>query len=229
MSGAGVKIIAVFSLLLAITSCSSYQATAPVQDATIEKKGIYLIHRVETGETLYSIAWQYECDYRDLVRINRLSAPYSIYPGQSIYLNFSPYEKRKAEKQIAPIEQRKVLVPETWMIPVKGKVIRRFSSLTKGIDIEGKPNKPIYAAADGVVVYAGDAIRGFGHLLIISHGGDILTAYGYNKSLLVQENQKVKKGQSIATMGQDKAGNFVLHFEVRLKGKPVDPGNYVHY
>jgi len=227
VKGLGVKII--FLFLFPIASCVSYQAIAPVQDATLEKRGIYLINRVNPGETLYSIAWQYECDYRDLARINRLSEPYSIYPGQSIYLNNSPYERKETRKKTSPIVQKKMAIPKTWMMPVQGKVIRRFSYLTKGIDITGRSNKLICAAADGTVVYAGDAIRGFGHLLIINHGGDMLTAYGYNRSLLVKENQKVKKGQSIATMGQDNAGNFVLHFEVRLRGKPVNPAHYIHY
>jgi lipoprotein NlpD len=73
------------------------------------------------------------------------------------------------------------------------------------------------------VVYAGSGLRGYGNLVIIKHGGEYLTAYAHNKTLLVKEDQVVRKGQKIAEMGSTDADKVQLHFEIRKQGKPIDP------
>ena len=84
------------------------------------------------------------------------------------------------------------------------------------------------AAADGQVVYAGSGLRGYGNLLIIKHNSTFLTAYAHNQSLLVKEDQKVKKGQKIAEMGNSDSNSGVkLHFEIRRQGKPIDPAKFL--
>ena len=108
--------------------------------------------------------------------------------------------------------------------PVKGAILEPFSeNKNKGIDIAGKLGDPVFAAADGTVVYAGSGLRGYGNLIIIKHNNTYLTAYAHNQSLAVKEQQTVKKGQRIAQMGQSDADQVKLHFEVRRQGKPVDP------
>ena len=93
----------------------------------------------------------------------------------------------------------------------------------QSIDIGGKAGDSISAAADGKVVYAGGALKGYGELVIIKHGEDYLTAYGHNAKLLVQEGQQIKAGQAIATMGLGPQNRPLVHFEIRRLGQPVDP------
>ncbi|WP_440876653.1 peptidoglycan DD-metalloendopeptidase family protein [Thalassotalea sp. PLHSN55] len=117
-----------------------------------------------------------------------------------------------------------------WQWPVKGRVIANFSSSqqgNKGIDIAGNRGDSIRAAASGKVVYAGSALRGYGKLIIIKHNDDYLSAYAHNDALLVKEQQTIKAGQVIAKMGDTGAQRVMLHFEVRFRGKPVNPRKYL--
>jgi lipoprotein NlpD len=115
-----------------------------------------------------------------------------------------------------------------WIWPGKGHVIAGFDDVkNKGLDIGGNAGDPVVAAAEGKVVYAGSGLRGYGNLIILKHNNTYLTAYAHNKSLLVKEDQTVKKGQKIAEMGDSDADRVKLHFEVRRQGKPVDPAKYL--
>ena len=97
----------------------------------------------------------------------------------------------------------------------------------KGIDLAGRAGDPVVAAADGRVVYAGAGLRGYGNLIILKHNNTYLTAYAHNQSLLVKEDQAVRKGQKIAEMGSTDTDRVKLHFEIRRQGKPVDPTRYL--
>ena len=115
-----------------------------------------------------------------------------------------------------------------WIWPGKGAVIAEFDEVkNKGVDIAGSAGDAVLAAADGKVVYAGAGLRGYGNLIILKHNNTYLTAYAHNQSLLVKEDQSVKKGQKIAEMGNSDADRVKLHFEVRRQGKPVDPLKYL--
>lgn len=121
-------------------------------------------------------------------------------------------------------------VPESftgeWVWPVKGKLLRGFSASQfahKGIDIAGNMEQPVSAAADGVVVYAGSGLVGYGKLLIVKHNERFLSAYAHNNRLLVKEGDQVKQGKVIARMGDTGTDGVKLHFEIRKDGKPVDP------
>ena len=115
-----------------------------------------------------------------------------------------------------------------WIWPAKGSVIGEFDEAkNKGVDIAGAAGDPVLASADGKVVYAGAGLRGYGNLIILKHNNTFLTAYAHNQSLLVKEDQVVKKGQKIAEMGNSDADKVKLHFEVRRQGKPVDPLKYL--
>jgi len=112
----------------------------------------------------------------------------------------------------------------TWSWPASGKIIQGFNGTTsKGIDIAGNLGDPVYAAAAGRVVYAGSELRGFGKLIIIKHNADYISVYAHNNVMLVKENEAVKRGQKIAEMGSTDAPRVELHFEIRLRGKSVDP------
>jgi lipoprotein NlpD len=111
-----------------------------------------------------------------------------------------------------------------WRWPASGPVTRGYSSsVHKGIDIAGNRGDPIYAVADGTVVYAGTGIVGFGELVIIKHNDIYISAYGHNDRLLVRENDVVGAGQIIAEKGSSGTDTVKLHFEIRKEGKPIDP------
>ncbi|HYR25973.1 MAG TPA: peptidoglycan DD-metalloendopeptidase family protein [Aquabacterium sp.] len=111
-----------------------------------------------------------------------------------------------------------------WIWPANGPTIGTFEEgKRKGLAIGGKAGDPVVAAGDGRVVYAGSGLRGYGNLVIIKHNGDYLTAYAHNQTLLVKEDQVVRKGQKIAEMGATDADRVQLHFEIRKQGKPIDP------
>ena len=118
----------------------------------------------------------------------------------------------------------------SWRWPTDGKVIENFSGAeggNKGIDIAGSKGQAIVATADGRVVYAGNALRGYGNLIIIKHNDDYLSAYAHNDTMLVKEQQDIKAGQKIATMGSTGTSSTRLHFEIRYKGKSVNPLQYL--
>ena len=111
-----------------------------------------------------------------------------------------------------------------WLWPAAGPVVTPFDEVkSKGLAITGKAGDPVVAAADGRVVYAGAGLRGYGNLVIVKHDTNYLTAYAHNQSLLVKEDQVVRRGQKIAEMGSSDAERVQLHFEIRRQGKPVDP------
>ena len=110
-----------------------------------------------------------------------------------------------------------------WTWPVKGRVLAPFSETTKGMDIGGRKGAPVLAAASGRVIYADAGVRGYGKLIIIKHNDTWVSAYAHNDTIVVKEQQDVRKGQKIAEMGASDADQVKLHFEVRRQGKPVDP------
>jgi len=114
-----------------------------------------------------------------------------------------------------------------WQWPVKGDIVEVFSNVSKGIDISGALGDKIAAAADGKIVYAGNALPGYGNLIIIKHNDDYLTSYSHNQTILIKELQEVKAGQPIATMGDVGASSVRLHFEIRYQAKSVDPLKYL--
>lgn len=150
-------------------------------------------------------------------------------------------QKKKQEYGGNVTEQKvskKVQQPKTafsqkirkWRWPAKGKVIHKFSTAkqgNKGIDIAGRRGDSVKATADGKVVYAGDALQGYGQLVIVKHNDDYLSAYAHNDRILVKEQQVVKAGQVIAKMGDTDAERVMLHFEVRFRGKSVNPMKYL--
>ncbi len=117
-----------------------------------------------------------------------------------------------------------------WYWPTAGRIISSFSSAdggNKGIDLTGSKGQAVKAAAKGRVVYAGNALQGYGNLIIIKHSDNYLSAYAHNDEILVDENDTVKLGQRIATMGNTGTNSTKLHFEIRYKGKSVNPIDYL--
>ncbi|HKS14274.1 MAG TPA: peptidoglycan DD-metalloendopeptidase family protein [Pseudomonas sp.] len=218
---------------------------------------------VRPGDTLFSIAFRYGWDYKELAARNGIAAPYTIRPGQPIRFSSgaagsttvvsgpssaskttvirrpvattsgAPSSASKPASTVAvATSAAPVQVPAAersaggWAWPANGVVIGKFASngsLNKGVDIAGDLGQPVFAAANGSVVYAGSGLRGYGELIIIKHSDTYVSAYGHNRRLLVREGQQVKVGQTIAEMGSTGADRVKLHFEIRRQGKPVDP------
>lgn len=276
-------------------------------------------YQVVKGDTLYSIAFRYGLDYRDLAKKNGIEPPYNIAVGQILALNLSsakapeyivkkgdtlysiakangqsvdflagvndltaPYTlevgqklslaryngnsstvakvettvpvagekevkasasskdtavKTQKEAKVSTVASTPVVSGKSrtvsgvsWTWPAQGKVVKQFSLAehgNKGIDIAGTRGQQILAASDGQVVYAGNALRGYGNLIIINHDNEFLSAYAHNDVLLVKEGQRVKRGQQIAKMGSTDASSVGLHFEIRYRGQSVNPIKYL--
>lgn len=117
-----------------------------------------------------------------------------------------------------------------WQWPTSGQVISRFVAgdpTRQGISIAGTPGQAVNAAADGVIVYSGSGLIGYGELIIVKHNDEFLSAYGHNRKRLVNEGEQVRAGQQIAEMGRSGAARDMLHFEIRRNGRPVDPAGFL--
>lgn len=198
------------------------------------------VYTVRRGDTLYSIAWRYGLDYRRIARWNQIAAPYVIYPGQALRLREPPSgsgrvasadsrrrpEAKPERRPETPATREPAVAPPDWQWPAKGEVLKRYDADgigKRGISVAGELGSPVRAAAAGRVVYSGNGLRGYGNLVIVKHTSRYLTAYGYNRELLVQEGDSVSSGQVIARMGRAPDGDIALHFEIRHEGKPIDP------
>ena len=252
-----VKVIFILIALFSMSSCGTHYA-AQVSDRDPPPSRRIAVHQVAKGDTLFSIAWRYGKDYRDLAHYNRIAAPYTIYPGQTIRLtapsgttavagstsalpatqppvtrttpktttartpppvttpprvlppvNTTSRSETKATSPPPRTRQPLVLGAPQWQWPVQGRVLRGFansSSNGRGIDIAGQRGDPVYAAADGEVVYAGRGIQGAGDLIILRHGARLLSAYMHNSTMLVAEGARIvltSGGTGVAVSGAD--------------------------
>jgi len=131
-----------------------------------------------------------------------------------------------AQKQAPPIEAD----PDSWIWPTQGRVLRGYVSNNpsrNGLDIAGQQGQAISASAPGQVVYSGNGLIGYGELIIIRHSEKMLSAYAHNRVRLVGEGDQVAAGQKIAEMGRNTGNETILHFEIRVRGKPVNPLSYL--
>jgi lipoprotein NlpD len=290
-------------LFLVLSACSNHHP-APVEN--LEYNSAHPLSKqnkfrpnyitVKKGDTLYSIGFNHNIDYKILAQINHINSPYRIYPGQKISLNTdkaSNNTTKNTEVVTTPIKQspklssqntksqavsKPIITPiakpvskpnlnpptktETtaanntiekpiqkpikkpikkpiqqapssnsqWIWPVQGQILSSFSNsdaTRKGIDIRAKIGEPVYASNNGVVVYSGNGLLGYGELIIIKHSDSLLSAYANNSSRNVNEGDTVKQGEVIAKSGKSSDGTPLLHFEIRKNGQPVNPINYL--
>lgn len=125
------------------------------------------------------------------------------------------------------------LPPGRFAWPVRGQVVSSFGSkgggmVNDGMNIAAPRGTPVRAAADGVILYAGNEVRGFGNLVLVRHDNGWVTAYGHTDRVLVKQGQRVRLGEEIARVGSTGAvASPQLHFQVRRDGKPVDPAAHL--
>lgn len=313
-------------LLLFLSACAT-RAPAPVEERGTARPTVRVVepqsYTVVRGDTLYSIAFRYGVDWRELARWNQIGSPYLIHPGDRLYLtdrtttlaqtreatvnsntqtskpqtgssaarrsttspttkpaeaksnagssatgaakssantgqpatkakqtpstgNRSGRDKQTARApaptKSAPAKSSAKAAPAkvesqtsqqggvTWHWPAAGKLKRGFvanDNTRQGIDLAGTNGDKVKAAADGIVVYSGTGLIGYGELIIIKHNDRLLSAYGHNRKRLVAEGETVKAGQLISEMGENSSGEAVLHFEIRVEGKPQNPLSYL--
>ena len=226
-----------------------HPAEKPARPAAALPPGQY---RVLPGDTLYKIAFEHGLDTFELAAWNHLGDPDRIRSGDLLRLRLPvvqvathPLPAAAVVREIVPARPSPArtpvavapapqpatdyeAAPQTWSWPVHGQVLARFGEgLNKGIDIAGPRGTPVQAAASGRVVYAGSGLRGYGKLIIIRHGKTLLSAYAHNARILVSEGQNVTLGQAVGEIGDSDADRVKLHFEIRERGLPVDPMNYL--
>ena len=242
------QVLIFFAMACLLNACINPTAI----NQRIVGKGWY---QVKPSDTLYSIAWRYGLDYKELASWNNIALNSTIYPGQRLNLvgpvagttqsttvsqsssTSSSRSNTSTQSTVASQSTTPATVsntsstgggknPSRWLWPTEGKVLNTFSAKKldrRGIDIAGKLGQPVYAVADGRVVYSGNGLAGYGNLIIIKHSDTFLSAYAYSQERLVKEGLIVKAGKVIAKMGQHKTRKARLHFQIRKNGKPVDP------
>ncbi len=192
-----------------------------------------------SGAKTSAVTGQTGVEVRNLTPINPATNKSSPKGDKRVYSEANLAELQKQDSAFAPLPSVK---PESsaskpadkssapsleqieWMWPTDGKIITTFDELkTKGIDIAGKSGQDVVAVAAGKVIYVGNAMHGYGNILIVKHANNFLSAYGHNKVNLAKEGQAVAKGQKIAEMGNTESDVVKLHLEIRQLGKPVDP------
>lgn len=175
-------------------------------------------HLVQPGETLYGIARRYGVPVAELARWNGLNGESIIRPGQRLQLG--------PAGSLAAVPAGNTGPAPAFRWPAAGSVAAGFgtsSAALTGVLIGGSVGDGVRAAADGVVVYAGNSLPGYGELLIVKHDETWLSAYGHNSVLLVGEGARVRAGETIARLGLGPGRRPLLHFEIRQNGAPVDP------
>lgn len=221
-------------------------AKTVISPEPVNKPGYYT---VKQGDTLIKIGLDQGQNWRDIIRWNSIENPNLIEVGQVLRVvppssethsdqvvvkpinspgHSSSGQDISAASQTSAVNSSPTVQSSddslTFIWPSNGSLQSVFDeSKNKGIDIAGKLGDEVVASADGRVVYAGSGLRGYGNLIILKHNGNYLTAYAHNQTLLVKEDQSIKKGQKIAEMGNSDSEQIKLHFEIRKQGKPVDP------
>jgi len=225
---------------------TSRTAKTVVSPEPVNKPGYYT---VKQGDTLIKIGLDQGQNWRDIIRWNSIENPNLIEVGQVLRVvppssetytdqvavkpihspgHLSSGQDISASSQTTAVNSSPTVQSSedslAFIWPSNGSLQSVFDeSKNKGIDIAGKLGDEVVASADGRVVYAGSGLRGYGNLIILKHNGNYLTAYAHNQTLLVKEDQSIKKGQKIAEMGNSDSEQIKLHFEIRKQGKPVDP------
>jgi murein DD-endopeptidase MepM/ murein hydrolase activator NlpD len=226
---------AVLGVLL-LFGCSSRRPPVPGAPAPKKVEGIH--HVVKAGENLYRIGKAYDMPFTELARLNGLRDASQIRVGQKIFIPgatqllpveiITPVETpTPAQNHLPPQEP----VEEGLLWPVSGTINSSFgprgASFHDGIDIAAPEGTPIFAIERGDVIYS-DQLRGYGNIVIIRHGGGIMSVYAHNQVNLVREGQQVERGSVIAKVGSTgRVTGPHLHFEIRKNNAAQDPLRYL--
>ncbi len=211
------------AVLLTLTAGCGSQAVRPGATYTVKR-----------GDTLYSIASRHGLDYREVARWNRIGSDYVIHPGQVIYL--VPSNRQSAPAGVTtPVSAGNIdsnpqratpasaAVQWSWPADNTSVTVTARPNSSVGLTMAGQLGQQIRAAAEGSVVYVGSGLAGYGQLVIIKHNDTYVSAYGHTQTVAVNEGERIRAGQPIATMGEGPGQLPMLYFEIRVNGQPTDP------
>ncbi len=188
---------------------------------------------VGPGDNLSVVAERHGLSLGELAAANGLEPPFKIRPGQGLIIPASEIERRPQKQSspsvAGPLAPPPPLSPEGFLWPVQGEVIGTFEQNSAkgrsgGINIRARRGTPVRAADNGIVAYAGEALKGYGRMILIRHADGYVTLYAHNDVLLAGEGEVVRRGQAIAEVGS--SGDVIdsqLHFELRKGSEPIDP------
>jgi murein DD-endopeptidase MepM/ murein hydrolase activator NlpD len=189
---------------------------------------------VGPGETLDDLVRRAGVPAEDILELNGLESAAEVQPGRLLFvLGATPPAEIAAPAQADDAGPGPARLTLRWPLTTIRVVVgspfgARWGKPHEGIDLPAPIGTPVFAAADGRVVYSGSGIRGYGNLVVLKHAGDLLTVYAHNSVLLVSEGQPVRAGDRIALVGQSgQATGPHLHFEVRSGQIPRDPMSYL--
>jgi murein DD-endopeptidase MepM/ murein hydrolase activator NlpD len=187
-------------------------------------------HIVAPGETLADIAARTGVPEKDILEINGLERADEVMVGRHLYLLANPRPPAGTALP-APLAGGGGGTRLRWPLEepaLSSPFGTRRGKIHEGIDLRAPVGTPVYAADEGEVVYAGDAISGYGNLVVLQHAGDLLTVYAHNSALLVRQGERVPAGHKVALVGQSgRATGPHLHFEVREGQIPRDPMRFL--
>ena len=237
----------VFVLLLVAAGCAPYPGeSGPARQDLAGPAAISsspgAIHRVQRGETLWSIAKRYRVSVDALVRENGISDISRIEVGQRLTIPGSG-EGAASGGRGAPAPRHFLGSGEgaasgagaveefTW--PVRGKVIAIFGTrwrgrVNKGIDIQSRPGVEVRATRSGKVGFVHEGLPGFGKTIILEHAEGFASVYAYVGEILVRQGEWVAQRQVIARVGETGRTKVpALHFEIRRNQKAQNPLRYL--
>lgn len=192
---------------------------------------------VASGESLALIAVRHQLTLGDLVSANDIEPPYRITPGQVLIIplkdavTISPQISSQAKDAApsGPTLSSPPLSAEGFLWPVNGELIGNFeqngaTGRSGGVNIAARKGTPVRASENGIVAYAGEAVSGYGRLVMLRHAEGYVTLYAHNNTILVREGDVVNRGQAIAEVGDSgDVSESQLHFELRKGKAPIDP------
>jgi murein DD-endopeptidase MepM/ murein hydrolase activator NlpD len=177
----------------------------------------------QPDDTLPAIAERHGLPLEDLLEINGLTRRSVVTPGQVVFLLEPAPPATPAVAPALAVEA----TPLRWPLAeprLSSTFGDRWGKPHEGIDLAAPTGTAVYAADSGQVLYAGDAVRGYGNMVVVQHRSDLLTVYAHGSVLLVRTGDRIAAGQEIARVGQTgRATAPHLHFEVRRGQVPQDP------
>jgi lipoprotein NlpD len=214
-----------------------FAGCAPQQTSKIAppvRRGETIYHVVKPGENLFRIGKAYDVSFEELARVNGIRDATQIRVGQRIIVPganralpvevITPVEPSSAGRSAPPPVET---TSDAVLWPVRGTVNSGFgprgSGMHDGIDIAAPEGTPIHAVERGEVIFS-DQLRGYGNIVILRHGGGLVSVYAHNQTNLVREGDKVERGDVIAKVGSTgRVSGPHLHFEIRKNNMAQDP------
>ena len=195
-------------LILIVSSCSSLDSLKQSYKNLLSSGEESYI--VQPGDSIWSIAINFNLDSEQLIKNNNLNEPYIIYPNQELFLYGTIFESNPKD-QFQPIK---------WHHPLGEKSNMALKDDSWLIFKEPK-GLPIHSINLGKVVVSGPDIPGYGNLVMISHPDGYLSLYAHCDKIFVEKGDEVIKGAMIAQLGNSEAAYPMLRFQLRKNGQPL--------